>query len=374
MTVAMRLMGIAIQPEVAMMAGDNEREAAASHFGKSAVDQHAMEEFLSKITRRQMSAGLFAAPLASLGLSHTAFAQSNWPTPQLTLLAPFPPGGSTDALARLMQPGLQQRIGNTVIVENKPGASGAIGAAQVSRSKPDGSILLVTFDSHAVNPALQPLTFDTEKDLEPVMLVGTAPYVICCHPSRPFKTFADVVAAAKANPGKVNYASVGAGTLSHLAMVLLGKRAGAEITHVPYRGGGPAVNDAIAGHVDMICGSVALLSGQIAGGGLRPLMQTGATRVASLKDVPTAKEQGFNDFECLAWWGVFAPKATPKDIVDRALKEITAALREEKTQKTLVETQQMTLLTEGPESMRAFLAKEIKTWGAVVRENNIKSE
>lgn len=329
---------------------------------------------MSNFSHRQMTAGLLTAPLASVALSRGAFAQSNWPTSQLTLVAPFPPGGSTDALARIIQPGLQQRINTTVIVENKPGASGSIGAAQVSRAKPDGSTLLVTFDSHGVNPALQPLTFDTEKDLEPVMLVGTAPYVICCHPSRPFKNFADVVAAAKASPGKVNYASVGAGTLSHLAMVLLGKRAGAEITHVPYRGGGPAVNDAIAGHVDLICGSVALLSGQIAGGGLRPLMQTGSSRVAALKDVPTAKEQGFNDFECLAWWGVFAPKATPKDIVDRAQKEITASLREEKTSKTLVETQQMTLLTEGPDSMRTFLAREIKTWGAVVRENNIKAE
>lgn len=271
-----------------------------------------------------------------------------------------------------MQPGLQQRTGATVIVENKPGASGAIGAAQVAKAKPDGSVLLVTFDSHAVNPALQPLQFDTEKDLEPVMLVGTAPYVVACHPSRPYKNFGDVVAAAKANPGKVTYASVGSGTLSHLAMTLLGKRAGVDLSHVPYRGGGPAVNDAIAGHVDLICGSVALLSAQIAGGGLRPLMQTGGSRVASLKDVGTAKEQGFKDFECLAWWGVFAPKGTPKDIIDRSVKELTATLREERTAKTLVESQQMTLLTEGPETMRTFLAREMKTWGDVVKDNNIK--
>ncbi len=326
---------------------------------------------MTKFSRRQVTGGLFAIPFASTALMQSAFAQS-WPSPQLTLLAPFPPGGSTDALARLMQPGLQQRTGATVIVENKPGASGAIGAAQVAKAKPDGSVLLVTFDSHAVNPALQPLQFDTEKDLEPVMLVGTAPYVVACHPSRPYKNFSDVVAAAKANPAKVTYASVGSGTLSHLAMTLLGKRAGVDLSHVPYRGGGPAVNDAIAGHVDLICGSVALLSAQIAGGGLRPLMQTGGSRVASLKDVGTAKEQGFKDFECLAWWGVFAPKGTPKDIIDRSVKELTATLREERTAKTLVESQQMTLLTEGPETMRTFLAREMKTWGDVVKDNNIK--
>lgn len=326
---------------------------------------------MSKISRRQVSAGLFAAPFVSLATG-PAGAQGAWPAPQLTLVVPFPPGGSTDALARLLQVGVQQRIGTTVIVENKAGASGAIGAAQVAKGKPDGSQLLITFDSHAVNPALQPLQFDTEKDLEPVMLVGTAPYVVACHPSRSYKSFTEVVAAAKGNPGKISYASVGSGTLSHLAMTLLAKSAGVELSHVPYRGGGPAVNDAIAGHVDLICGSVALLSAQIAGGGLRPLMQTGAGRVASLKDVATAKEQGFKDFECLAWWGVFAPKGTPKDIVDREVKALTETLKEEKISKTLTESQQMTVRMDGPEVLRTFLSKEIKVWGNVVRENNIK--
>lgn len=354
-----------------MMTPVNERGSRRAARRHSRDHVTPTEEILPNLSRRQVAAGLIAAPLAPLVLSNGAFAQT-WPSPQLTLLAPFPPGGSTDALARLMQPGLQQRIGTTVIVENKPGASGAIGAAQVAKAKPDGSILLVTFDSHAVNPALQPLAFDTEKDLEPVMLVGTAPYVVACHPSRPFKTFADVVAAAKTNPGKITYASVGSGTLSHLAMTLLAKRAGVELAHVPYRGGGPATNDAIAGHVDLICGSVALLSAQIAGNALRPIMQTGSQRVETLKDVATAKEQGFNDFECLAWWGVFAPKGTPKDIIDRSLKELTGALKEPNTTKMLVESQQMNLRMDGPDVLRAFLAKEIKTWGDVVRDNNIK--
>jgi tripartite-type tricarboxylate transporter receptor subunit TctC len=320
-----------------------------------------------RLDRRAVMAGLISLPAAG------AFAQGAWPSSQVTLVIPFPPGGSTDALGRLMQPGLQQRLGATVIVENKAGASGAIGAAQVAKGKPDGSQILVTFDSHAVNPALQPLTFDTEKDLEPIMLVGIAPYVIATHPSRPYKNFADVVAAAKAAPGKVTYASVGSGTLSHLAMTLLGKRAGVELAHVPYRGGGPAVNDAVAGHVDLICGSVALLTPQIAGGGLKPVMQTGKARVAALKDTMTAIESGFTGFECLAWWGVFAPKGTPKDLVDRAHKAISEALKEPTASKVLTEAQQMTVLLDGPEAMRTFLAREIKTWGDVVRENNIKA-
>ncbi len=322
---------------------------------------------MTRLTRRSVIAGLGTLPLAP------AFAQTPWPAPQVTLVVPFPPGGSTDALGRLIQPGLQQRLGANIIVENKPGASGAIGAAQVAKAKPDGSQFLITFDSHAVNPALQPLQFDTEKDLEPVMLVGTAPYVIATHPSRPYKSFADIVAAAKANPGKVTYASVGSGTLSHLAMILLAKKAGIELAHVPYRGGGPAVNDAVAGHVDLICGSVALLTPQIAGGALKPVMQTGKTRVAALKDTATAIESGFADFECLAWWGVFAPKGTPGDIVTRVHADIAAALKEEKASKVLTEAQQMTVRLDGPDIMRSFLAREIKLWGDVVRENGIKA-
>ena len=286
---------------------------------------------MTNLSRRAAALGLVAVPLAGMA-SRSAGAQAAWPQ-QVTLTVPFPPGGSTDALGRLLQPGLQTRLNTTIIVENKPGASGAIGAAQVAKAKPDGSQFLVTFDSHAVNHALQPLTFDTEKDLEPVLLVGTAPYVIACHPSRPYKNFADVVAAAKANPGKVTYASVGTGTIGHLAMILLGKKAGVELAHVPYRGGGPAMNDAVAGHVDMICGSVALSAAQIAGGGLKPVMQTGKTRVATLKDTMTAAESGFPDFEALAWWGIFAPKGTPKDVIDRAGAEMTATLKKKKPRK-----------------------------------------
>jgi tripartite-type tricarboxylate transporter receptor subunit TctC len=289
-------------------------------------------------------------------------------------VVPFPPGGSTDALGRIIQAGLQQRLtGTTIVVENKAGASGAIGAAQVAKGKPDGSTLLVTFDSHAVNPALQPLQFDTEKDLEPVMLVGTAPYLLATNAERPFKVWADVAKASKEKPASLSYASVGSGTLSHLAMLLLAKQAGVEIKHVPYRGGGPAMNDAIAGHVDFIMGSVALITPQLPGGKLRPVMQTGKTRLPSLKDVPTAIESGFKDFETLAWWGVFAPKGTPKPLVDRLNAEIAAVLKEDKANKTLAEGQSMTVLLSNPDVMRTFLAAEIKKWGDVVRENGIKA-
>jgi len=323
---------------------------------------------MTRLTRRAVAAGLAVSPFAP------ALAQQAWPASQMTLVVPFPPGGSTDALARLMQAGLQPRMsGTTIIVENKAGASGAIGAAQVAKAKPDGSTFLVTFDSHAVNPALQPLQFDTEKDLEPVLLVGTAPYLLATHPSRPFKTFADVVKASKEKPGSLSYASVGTGTLGHLAMVQLAKAAGIDIKHVPYRGGGPAMNDAVAGHVDFIIGSVALITPQLGGGALKPVMQTGRERIASLKDVMTIGESGFKGLETLAWWGVFAPKGAPKEIVSRISGEMTAVLKAEKASKTLSEGQSMTLVFGGPDELRTFLAREIKVWGEVVRANGIKA-
>jgi hypothetical protein len=188
----------------------------------------------------------------------------------MTLVVPFPPGGSTDALARLLQSHLQTKLGRTVLVENKSGAAGSLGAIQVAKSAPDGATFLVTFDSHAVIPSiLEKPGLDVEKDLVPVFLVGTAPYVVAANAERPYKNFADVVAACKANPGAVKYASVGIGTLGHLAMTVLGKKAGVEITHVPYRGGGPAMNDVLGGHVDLIAGSAALVTAQL-GPYLRP--------------------------------------------------------------------------------------------------------
>ena len=292
----------------------------------------------------------------------------------LTLVVPFPPGGSTDALARLMQPGLQAKLGRTVIVENKGGAAGSIGAAQVAKSPGDGTSLLVTFDSHAVIPAImeKPL-LDVEKDLVPVFLVGTAPYVIAVSAGRPYKTFADVVTACKEKPGAVKYASVGVGTIGHLAMTMLAKKAGVEITHVPYRGGGPAMNDVIGGHVDLVCGSIALIAPQLGGSAIRPLMQLGRKRLELIKDTETAIEAGFPDFEALAWWGVFAPKDTAPALVESLAEAIKASIADANAVKLLQETQQMTLVLGGPAELRTFFAAQVEVWGKVVRDNKIKA-
>src|SRR5258705_11074051 len=239
----------------------------------------------------------------------SAYAQA-WPT--IRLAVPYPPAGSTDVIARLVQPELQRRLGATVIIENRPGASGSIGTASVAKSPPDGSSWLFVFDNHAANPfVLGNLPFDTEKDLDPVLFIGTAPYVLATNPSKPFKTLADVIAAARAKPQTVSYGSVGSGSVRHLAMVLLSKQAGVRLVHVPYRGGGPAMNHAIARHVDLLVGSTALAVPQIQAGTIRGVAQTGKARTAALGMAPTVSESGVPNFEAYACRGGFAPPARP---------------------------------------------------------------
>ncbi len=292
----------------------------------------------------------------------------------MTLVVPFPPGGSTDALARLLQSHLQTKLGRIVLVENKSGAAGSLGAIQVAKSPPDGSTFMVTFDLHAVIPAiLEKPGVDVEKDLVPVFLVGTAPYVLAANAERPYKNFADVIAASKANPGVVKYASVGIGTLGHLAMTVLGKKAGVEMVHVPYRGGGPAMNDVLGGHVDMIIGSAALVTAQLGTNMLRPILQMGRERMPVLKDTQTAIEAGYPDFETLAWWGIFAPKDTPQDVIDSMAKSVKEILSDPAVAANLKDTQQMTLLLADGKDFATFFAKQVSVWGQVVRENNIKA-
>jgi tripartite-type tricarboxylate transporter receptor subunit TctC len=321
-----------------------------------------------RLTRRSVIAGAAALPLA-VG---TGRAQ-NWPSGSVRLLIPFPPGGSTDALARLVQTGLQQRLGANIIIENKPGASGAAGTTIAAKSAPDGNTWLVVFDTHSVNPYLMNLQYDTEKDLDPVMLVATAPYLLAVNTKHGFKTLADVIASAKQRPDGLSYASVGSGSIGHLFMVLLQKKTGVKLTHVPYRGGGPAMNDALGGHVDFIIGSVALITPQLGSGKLRPIVQTGEKRVPALADVPTVMET-VPDLFAYTWWGVFAPAGTPKPIVERFHKELTASINDERVKKQLVEGQLMTLVLSGPEELGRFSRAQGKLWGPVVKENDIKGE
>jgi tripartite-type tricarboxylate transporter receptor subunit TctC len=318
------------------------------------------------LSRRYLLLGALVVPL-------TAHAQ-NWPAGNIKIVVVYPPGGSTDMIARLIQPHMQQRLGTTVIIENRAGGGGSIGTAAVAKSSPDGSTWAMVFDNHAANPFVFPnMSFDTEKDLDPVQLIGTAPYVLSTNAQKPFKTLAEVVAAAKTKPGTLSYATVGAGSVGHLAMELLWKQAGVRLVHVPYRGGGPAMNDLIAGHVDLMIASTAQSVPFIQAGSIRALAQSGKTRTSTLADVPAIAES-YPGFEAYAWWGVFAPAGTPKAIVSRFADELAASLREPGVAKQLNETQQVTFALGGPEELRKFVSEQMRLWGPVAREHNIQAD
>lgn len=323
------------------------------------------------ISRRTFA---FSGPSAAVLAANSSHVQAGvgWPTNIINIVVPFPTGGSVDQLARIVQNGLQQRLGVNVIVENKPGAQGSIGTGFVAHAKPDGATWVMVFDTHAVNPALQTLNFDTENDLDPVLLIGTSPHLLCTHPSRPYRSFAKLVEAAKKEvPGKLTYGTIGAGSLGHLTMVLLTKAAGIELTHVPYRGGGPLLNDALAGHVDFAIASTALVAPQVAAGSLVPLLQTGANRMSIAKDVPTAIEAGFENFESHAWWGVLAPKGTPEDLKSRMREAMVATFNEPAIRSQLINSMQITTKFGGPAELAHWIKRQIKVWGGVVRDNKI---
>lgn len=321
---------------------------------------------MARLTRRAVIAGALAVPFAARA--------QEWPSGQMKLIVPFPAGGTLDTIARLVQPSLQQRLGTTIIIENRSGAAGSIGAAAVAKSPPDGRTWLFVFDTHATNPVTQPsLPFNSETDLDPVMLVGTAPNIIACQPSRSYQTLAELIAASKAKTDGFTYASAGTASLAHLTMLRLAKRSGAQWTHVAYKGGGPAVNDAIAGHVDMIIASSAVLNSQIAAKMLRPLAQTGATRHPTLPDVPTLIESGFPDLAATPWWGLYAPGKTPKPMIERFHAEMSAALREENAAQK-IKAMGLTIVASDPEYMRKFYTEQAQIWGQVVRDNGLKAE
>jgi tripartite-type tricarboxylate transporter receptor subunit TctC len=315
--------------------------------------------------------------LAALGMAPFA-AQAQgpaWPNGTIRIVVPFAPGGSTDAVARLVSPGLQQRLGVPIVVDNRSGAAGSIGTDAVAKAAPDGQTWLVTFDSHAVMPALLPrLPFNLTRDLDPVMLIGGAPYVVACKPDKPFRSLADVVAAAKAKPDGVSFGSTGNGTIGHLTMILLQERAGLRMPHLPYRSGGLAVNDAVAGHVDMMIGSAALVTPQISAGTLRPVVQFGPERLPALREVATAEESGFPGLRAEAWWGVFAPHGTPAPVVARMNTALRETLSEERARRQMTETQQARLVLSDPATLKTFLDGQVETWTRVVREHHIGAD
>ena len=297
-------------------------------------------------------------------------AAQTWPSNPIRIIVPFPPGGTTDQIARRVQPLLQADLKVAVIIENRGGASGSIGTQAAVASPPDGTTFLLVFDTHAVNPSVLPnLPFDTLRDLAPIMLIGTSPMVITAHPATAYKSFADLVAAARKSEGAINYGTIGAGSLAHLAMTRIANGLKVTMTHVPYRGGGPLLTDAIAGHVPVAIASIALLSPQISSGGLRPLAVTSAARYAQFPDVPTVSELGV-EIDAQSWWGMLAPAKTPPDIIARMHQALTKALEVETVRQSLSE-QGVIYRLSSPAELGRFIEAEIPRWAKVVKDNRI---
>jgi tripartite-type tricarboxylate transporter receptor subunit TctC len=324
--------------------------------------------------RKLFLSGLSALSLAAVVATPITATAQAWPTKQpIKLVAVFPPGGSVDQVARILGPALSQQLGQSVVVENKGGASGTIGTAAVAASAPDGYTFAVVFDTHGVNPSLIPgLPYDTKKDLFPIILVGTAPMVLATNVNSEYKTFADVVAAAKKRPGP-SYGSIGSGSLGHVAMALLGKNNNLDFGHIPYKGGGPLMNDALAGHVPLAIGSVFLVKPHIDNKLMRPLAVTTTKRAADLPMVPTVAESGFAGFDAPAWWAVLAPAKTPPDILKRMNEELNKVLQNAEIKKRL-DSQGIDIVGGTSDAARVFIERQIDIWAKVVKDNDIKAD
>jgi tripartite-type tricarboxylate transporter receptor subunit TctC len=310
--------------------------------------------------------------LGTIGATPVARAQT-WPTKPIKLIAVFPAGGSVDQVARVLAQQLSEQTGQPVVVDNRGGASGSIGTAALAKAEPDGYTLGVVFDTHAVNPSLIPgLPFDTLRDLTPLMLIGTGAMALVTPVAQPYKSFRDVVAAAKAKPGSVSYGTIGAGSLGHLAMTQLGNQLGVEFVHVPYRGGGPLMNDAIGNQVPLAIGSVFLVSPHVTSGRLRAIAVTSAKPDPKLPGAEPIANQGVPGFEAYTWWGVFGPANMPAALAKRVADEFAKAARSPAVIEKL-SAQGMDVRGASPAELDAFVRKEIPRWAKVIKDNNIKS-
>ena len=289
------------------------------------------------------------------------------------IINPFPAGGTSDAMARLLQPILQQRLGATILVENRPGASASIGAALVAKSPPDGSTWLLTSDTFVVSTLLlNNLPYDVQKDFEPVTMIGRGPMVLCAHPSRPYRTLPELIDAAKTQPGTLTYGTTGIGSNGHLTMAALCQLTGTRMVHVPYRGAAPVLNDGTAGHVDMVISSSATVAPQVEAGQLRAVVQFGEKRASFLPDTATAIENGIATLHAYSWFGFFGPAGTPKSILDRFYRDVAAAVRDEANYNTLVNKFRVEVPLPTPDELRHMIVEELPFWAKIIRDNNIK--
>jgi tripartite-type tricarboxylate transporter receptor subunit TctC len=322
------------------------------------------------LRRRAVLAG--AAAFASPAIVR-AQGTGDWPKGQLKIVVPFPPGGSTDPVARIIQAKLADQTGWNIIVDNKPGGASVVGASVAAKSPPDGQTWMITFDSHILNPAFAGTLPYKDSDLFNVMEIGRTPQAICAHPDRPYKTFAEVIEDAKKRPGKVNVGVLGA-SQALVLMAYIRKENDVDLNVIPYKGGGPVNQDLLAGVTDVAIQSLTSVSPHINSKKVRPIAVTSEKRTPALPDTSTLIEQNVKSFPSYSWWGVYCPAGVPRPIIDRMHAEIAKAVRSPDVTQKFVENFNMEILTTSPEEFAAYQKSEQERWFKVIKENDIKGD
>lgn len=300
-----------------------------------------------------------------------AFAQ-NYPAKPIRFIVPFPPGGGNDTLARLIGQKLTAATGQQVIIDNRPGAGGAIGAEVAAKSAPDGyTIFLAGVATHGINPNLRKnLPYDPLKDFDAVSLIASAPLLVVVHPSLPVKSVRQLIALAKKEPGKINYASNGAGGSSHMAVELFKMMTGTNLVHIPYKGLSPALTDLLSGEVQLMFSSAVAMLPQVKAGRLRAIAMTGAKRSPAIPDIPTVAEAGVPGYETGSWYGIVVPAGTPKPAIDKLSREVVAIVHSPDITKRLTD-EAVIPIGSTPEEFSAHIRKELARWAKVIRQSGI---
>ena len=314
------------------------------------------------ITKLAIAFGALAA-----GFAHA----QPYPNKPIKIVAPFAPGGGTDFIARLIAQKLTEKLGAQVVVENKPGAGGNLGAEQAVRSPADGYTLLLVAGSYTVNPSLYKLTFDPVSDITPIIQLSQGPFIVAVHPSVPAKTLKELIDLVKKQPDKLSYASAGSGSITHLASAMFVDMAKLQIVHIPYKGTGPALNDAIAGNVQVLFGSPSTTIPHIKSGRLRALAVTTTKRIGAAPDVPTVAESGLPGYEVVLWHGLVGPKGLPRAIVERINTEANQILKV-KEMDALLATDGVAPAGGTPEQFAATIKSDIERWGKIVKQAGVK--
>jgi tripartite-type tricarboxylate transporter receptor subunit TctC len=317
--------------------------------------------------------GIFLLLAVMVPLSTVLAAADTYPTKPVRLIINFAPGGSTDAIGRLIGIKLSERLGKSVVTENRAGAGGILGAEVVAKSAPDGYTLLFSSSAISINPLLFKVPYDPVKSFVPIAKLGDGPSALVVHPSVPANSVKELIALAKKQPGKLVAPAAGGGSFIHLSTELFKMMAGLDFKIVQFKGGGPAVIDIMGGHSQLFLGSLSQSLPHIKSGKLRALGYGGANRTKLMPELPTISEAGVPGYESAIWWGLYAPAGTPKAIVDRLYKELDAIMKTEETQKTF-EAQGADPEFVGSTAFVKFMENETAKWGKVIKEGNIKGE